>query len=265
MIRRQGEIRAQSGHDVIAVEQERQRRRPLIARELVKTFNFGFRGPIDQETQDVIHYDRVINALTLFIGLPDEHDGSTLLGAKQTLHGCDGCRLVLGHETTVKIACGKNLRHARDDPGNYANAQEYFAVVGEPLFEHIKCAYGTHPKKGSNDRARHAVRLLQQCPGISQKPPETGDLISPVGKDLIGHGMLHPCIGNDNKKARNPRANENKKCRCPMPPRRQALLTKKKESQKRGFQEKEKTPSIARGWPKTPPVVRENCDQFVPN
>src|SRR3954465_7450287 len=27
----------------------------------------------------------------------------------------------------------------------------------------------------------------------------------------------------------------------------------------------EKTPSITRGWPMTPPVSREKCDQFVPN
>ena len=28
---------------------------------------------------------------------------------------------------------------------------------------------------------------------------------------------------------------------------------------------KEKTPSIASGWPITPPVTRANCDQLVPN
>jgi hypothetical protein len=63
------EIRAQSGHDVVAVKQERQGFWPLIARKLVQALHFSFRGPIDQETQDVTYHDGIVAGLALLIGV----------------------------------------------------------------------------------------------------------------------------------------------------------------------------------------------------
>src|SRR5579872_7551208 len=84
------EIGAQSSHDVIAVEQQRQRLRPLIAGKLIEPLHFSFCSPVDQETQYIIHRDWIVNGLMFFVRLADKHDRRALTGAEQAFHGSDG-------------------------------------------------------------------------------------------------------------------------------------------------------------------------------
>jgi len=48
-------------------------------------------------------------------------------------------------------------------------------------------------------------------------------------------------------------------------PPRKALFAEQEEARNVDSRKKEKTPSIASGWPMTPPVRRANSDQLVPN
>ena len=108
----QHEIRPQSGHDVIAVKQQRQRFWPLIAWNLVEPFHFRLSCAVDQETQNIVHNQRIIYGLLLFIGLPDENDSRPTLGAEKPFHARDCCGLMFRNVTTVKVSRRENLRCA---------------------------------------------------------------------------------------------------------------------------------------------------------
>ena len=107
---------------MIGVKQKRKGRGPLISWKLIQTLHLALGGPVNQKTQNVIHYDGIVNALALLVGLSHENDASPLFGDKQTLHGGHRGRLMLCHVAAVQISGGKNLRNARYQPGNHAHA-----------------------------------------------------------------------------------------------------------------------------------------------
>ena len=84
----------------------------MISWNLIEPFHFRFGRAVDQETQNIVHDQRIINGLLLFIRLPDEDDSGPTLGAEKPFHARDRCGLMLGNIATVKISCRKNLSYA---------------------------------------------------------------------------------------------------------------------------------------------------------
>ena len=73
-------------------------------------------------------------------------------------------------------------------------------------FKQIKRADGGHDERAGDDGAGHVVHVLQQAPGIEEQLPEAEHLELPVGQAVVGHGMLHPGVGDDDEEAGDPRA-----------------------------------------------------------
>src|ERR1039458_2871858 len=110
-----GEVSPEPRHDVIAVEQKREGRRPLILGIFIEALYLGGGRAVDQKAQDLVDGDWVINLLAFDVRLPHQHDGRTLFRAEEALHSSDGNRLVLRHVLAVKVAGGKDLRDAGED------------------------------------------------------------------------------------------------------------------------------------------------------
>src|ERR1700683_875862 len=77
--------------------------------------------------------------------------------------------------------------------------------------------------------------------------------------------MLHPSVGGNDEESRDhePSQTNNTETQWPFCPSRfspKSIKPRKLDSRK-----KENIPSMASVWPITPPAVRENAAQFVPN
>src|SRR5581483_1392661 len=88
-----------------------------------------------------------------------------------------------------------------------------------------------------NDGPAHGVSVLNQCPGIGQYTPETGDLERSVGETLIGDGMLHPAIGGHDEEAGEPGSDKDEERGPPMSFGAEAFFSEQEESEERRFQE----------------------------
>src|SRR5206468_9989576 len=129
----QDEIRPQARHNVIRVKQKREWRWPLITRELIKSFDFGFSCAVDQKTQDVVDDERIVNFLGLFIGLPHQHNSCAALSVEQPFHSGNCRGLLLRHITAMKIASRENLRNTRNYSGNHADAHKNSSVFSKAI------------------------------------------------------------------------------------------------------------------------------------
>src|SRR6476646_175619 len=77
------EDRPQSGHDVIAVIQQRDIRGPLVLRKLIQAFDLGSTGAVNQEAQDLVDNQRIVNALMLFVRLAQDYHGRAIFSLEQ--------------------------------------------------------------------------------------------------------------------------------------------------------------------------------------
>ena len=57
---------------MVGVEEQRQRRGPLIAREAVEARDLGLGGAVDQKAEHVIDDDGIVDLAGLFVGLTHE-------------------------------------------------------------------------------------------------------------------------------------------------------------------------------------------------
>ena len=111
------EPRPEADHDVVAVEQQRQRGGPLVAGKVVESFDLGGGGAVDEEAENLVDAQRIVDGLRLVVRLPHDDHAGALFRAEESFHGGDGGRLVLRHVLAVEIAGGKDLQDAGDDAG----------------------------------------------------------------------------------------------------------------------------------------------------
>src|SRR6476646_4026124 len=229
------ENRPKAGHDVIAVIEQRNIRRPLVFRKFVQTLYLGRAGAIDQEAQNFVHYHWIVNALMFFIGLPKDDHGRAIFRLKQSFHrgGSDG--LVARHVFAVKVAGGEDLQRGENYAGNHADPHKDTRMFNKLSFEKIKSAHAGHYECRRNYRAAHVVRILQERPWIQQQSPETDDLETSVGRTLECYGMLHPCVGDDDEVPGEPRAKKHQEGRPPVSFGAEAFFAIQEQSQERGF------------------------------
>src|SRR5712692_6904217 len=113
-----------------------------------------------------------------------------------------------------------------------------------------------------------AIMLCKYCQpthGLSSSPQKLLSRISPPGPISYPDGCCIQASVAMMKKPdiQEPRNTRNSDPQCAHAESR--FSPKRKRPKNADSKKKEKTPSMARGWPMTPPVVRENCAQLVPN
>ena len=153
---------------MVAVEQKRERGGPLIARKVVKAFDFSGGGAVDEKAEDLVDAEWVVDGLRLVVGLAHDDHAGTLFGVEEAFHGGDGGGLVFGHVLAVEVACGEDLKDARDDARDDAEAEEDVAVRAFALLEEVERADCGHDEGSGDDGGTHVMRVLQPSPGVHE-------------------------------------------------------------------------------------------------
>ena len=117
---------------------------PLVVWNLVEALDFGLGGAVDQEAQCVVDDDGVVDLAGVLIGLADEHHSRAVLGLEKTFHPGHRSRLVAGHILAVQVAGGEDDEDRGNQSGDDANLEKNAAILVQPPFQKIKCAYGGH-------------------------------------------------------------------------------------------------------------------------
>src|SRR4030081_2414604 len=109
---------SEADHDVVAVKQQRQGGRPLVAGKVIEALDFSGGGAVDEEAEDLVDAKRIVDGLRLVIGLAHDDHACALFRVEEAFHGCDGGGLVLRHVLAVEVAGGEDLQYAGDDAGD---------------------------------------------------------------------------------------------------------------------------------------------------
>ena len=226
---------SEAGHDVVGIIEQWQCCGPLVVGNLIESFDFGLGRSVDEEAQHIVHHDRIVDLACLFIGLAHQHQARAGFAVEEALHRGDGGWLIARNVLAVQVAGGKDDEDRGDEASDDANLQEDPAILFQSVLQEIKSAHGRHDKRSSNHRTRHIVGVLQQAPGIHQQLPEAEYLELPIGQAIIGDGMLHPGIGDDDEKARYPGTGKDHHRREPMHPFGDAFFAVEKKAQKSRF------------------------------
>src|SRR6202023_1962659 len=177
-------------------------------------------------------YQRVVNALMLFIGLAQDYHWRAIFSLEEAFHRRSGHGLVPRHVFAMQVACQKNLQRGKNYTRNYSDAHKYARVVGKLSFQQVVSAHAGHDKGRGNYRSAHVVRVLQDGPRIQQQSPETVYLKAAVGCPLERHRVLHPCVGNDDEISGEPRSEKYQEGSAPMCFWGEALFSVQKQAQK---------------------------------
>ncbi len=124
----------QSGHDVIAVIEQRDIRGPLVFGKFIQAFYLGGGSAIDQEAQNFVDHQGIVNAPMLFIGLAQYHYRRAVLRLEEAFHRSSGHGLVTRHVFAMKVARGKDLQRGENYARNYSHAHKHARVVCELSF-----------------------------------------------------------------------------------------------------------------------------------
>ncbi len=137
----QREVSSQSRHDVVAVKKKRKRRRPLVARNLVQPFHFGPGRAVNQKAQHIVDHDGIVDGCVASSGCPISTIGAP---ACELNSPSMAAMLPAGvwPVSTVQVSGRENLGHASYDSGDHPDADEDPAVLGEPVFQQVKCPDG---------------------------------------------------------------------------------------------------------------------------
>ncbi len=156
---------------------------------------------------------------------------------EEAFHTGDGCGLVTRDVFAVQVAGGKDDEDGGDNAGDDTDAGEDASVAFPFPIKQIERADSCHDKRRGNDRASHVVHVLKQTPRIEKKLPEAEYLKLSVGQAVVGDGVLHPGVGDDDEEAGDPRADENHDGREPVHGFRNALLAVEEEAEESRLEE----------------------------
>ena len=171
------------------------------------------------------------------VGLAKDDHACTGSGVKERFHAGDGDGLMLGGVLALRVAGGEDHQDTGDEACGYGGAEEDLRVLDELSFEHVEGADCGHDEGGGDDGGAHVVRVLEDGPGVHQQSPEAGDLEGAVGQDLVGDGVLHPGVGDDDEVAGEPGAEEDHEGRSPVSPGGETLFGEEEEAKEAGLEE----------------------------
>ena len=209
---------------------------PIFVRKRVESLYLCSSCAIDQITQHFVYDERIVDSLLLDVGLSHQHHGSSFFRAEQTFHRGSSDRLVSCQILSVKVTSRKDLQQRADESRGHSEAQKDASIFGKAVIQQIEGSHCSHDKSPGDDSAAHGVRILQKRPGIQQQSGEAVDLVRTISKTLIRYGMLHPCIGDDDEVARQPRAHKHHESCPPMSNTAQSLLSEQEQPEEGGLE-----------------------------
>src|SRR5262249_30968862 len=151
---------------MIAVVEQWNVIRPLIAWEFIKAFHYGSPPAVGQKTQHPWNDDWIVQLLLFHVRLADNDEGRAFLGIEQAFHRGESNRLPEGYHLSLLIPGWKQLEQAEDQAGSHAELQKYPGVLHVFDAEHVEGANCGDRKGTGYDRAAHVVCVLPKDPRV---------------------------------------------------------------------------------------------------
>ena len=192
---------------------------------------------VGQHAEHSRNFQRIINLALLLVGLSHDDERRPGLAVKKPLHRSESNGLVGRDLLALPVAGREDLQDAENAAGDHAGLYENTSVLRPLTRKQVKRADCGHHEASRNRCAAHVVRVLPPCPGIQDELPEAGELRGTIGRRVVADGVLHPGVGRDNEKARQPRPDKDRHRGEPVHDRTQPFFAVEEQSQERRFQE----------------------------
>jgi hypothetical protein len=151
---------------MIAVVEERNIVRPLIAWIRIKSFDSGIPAIVGQEAEHLRHIKRIIHTKFFHVRLADDHQVGALLRLEKSFHRCECYRLMQGDILSLSIAAGECNEQTCNDTADDTRSNKDPTIVFIFLHEEVIGSDRGHDECRCDNLSRHGVHILPNSPRI---------------------------------------------------------------------------------------------------